>query len=30
MMPMGYPGENAQPSNWHFKRKSSEELYRFL
>ena len=25
-----YPAENARPSNWHFKRKSAEELYRFL
>ena len=30
MMPMGYPAENARPSNWHFKRKSNEELYRFI
>ena len=30
MMPMGYPAENARPSGWHFKRKSTEELYRFL
>ena len=30
MMPMGYPAETAHPSNWHFARKSTEELYRFL
>ncbi len=30
LMPMGYPADNARPSNWHFKRKSNEELYRFL
>lgn len=30
MMPMGYPAHNARPSGWHFKRKSTEELCRFL
>ena len=30
MMPMGYPAENARPSNWHFTRKSTQELYRFI
>lgn len=30
MMPMGYPAENARPSNWHFTRKNTEDLYRFL
>lgn len=30
MMPMGYPAETAHPSSWHFARKSTEELYRFL
>ena len=30
MMPMGYPADNAHPSNWHFVRKANEELYRFL
>lgn len=30
MMPMGYPAENAHPSNWHFRRKKTEELYRFI
>jgi len=30
MMPMGYPAESARPSSWHFKRKSNEEIYRFI
>jgi len=30
MMPMGYPAESARPSIWHFKRKSNEEIYRFI
>lgn len=30
MMPMGYPAENAKPSNWHFRRKSVEELCQVL
>lgn len=30
MMPMGYPSQNARPSSWHYKRKSVEELYRFV
>lgn len=30
LMPMGYPAKNARPSGWHFKRKSTEELYRFM
>jgi nitroreductase len=30
LMPMGYPSEQARPSRWHFKRKSNEDLYRFL
>ncbi|MCR4870148.1 MAG: nitroreductase family protein [Atopobiaceae bacterium] len=30
MMPMGYHADNAKPSGWHFRRKSVEELYRFL
>lgn len=30
MMPMGYPAENARPSGWHFRRKSTDELCRFV
>lgn len=30
LMPMGYPAENARPSNWHFRRKPLEELCQFL
>ena len=30
LMPMGYPAEKAKPSNWHWRRKSAEELYRFV
>lgn len=30
MMPMGYPADNARPSNWHFRRKPADELCRFL
>ena len=30
LMPMGYPAENAKPSNWHFRRKKDEDLYRFI
>ena len=30
LMPMGYPDEKARPSNWHFTRKSNDQLYRFL
>jgi len=26
IMPMGYPAEGTKPSNWHFRRKSVEEL----
>ena len=30
LMPMGYPAEKAKPSNWHWRRKPAEELYRFV
>lgn len=30
LMPMGYPADNARPSNWHFRRKPVEELCAFL
>ncbi len=30
MMPMGYPADSAKPSNWHFRRKSIEELCQVL
>lgn len=30
MMPMGYPADNAKPSNWHFRRKSLEEICQVL
>ncbi len=30
MMPMGYPAENARPSNWHFARKPVEETCVFI
>lgn len=30
LMPMGYPAEKAKPSNWHWRRKSAEELCRFV
>ena len=30
LMPLGYPAENARPSNWHFRRKQIQELCQFL
>lgn len=30
MMPMGYPADNARPSNWHFARKPVEETCAFI
>lgn len=30
LMPMGYPAPGTKPSNWHWRRKASEDLYRFI
>ncbi|MDY6279890.1 MAG: nitroreductase family protein [Roseburia faecis] len=30
MMPMGYPSDNAKPSNWHWKRKQLDETVTFV
>ena len=30
LMPMGYAGDEAHPSKWHFVRKRPEELYTFI
>ena len=30
LMPMGYPAENARPSNWHFRRQPIENLCQFI